>query len=84
MNKLITIAALGLLTSTAWAADSSLGDTQEMYGSPLLDHNQSEQAHSVQRAIGDNYGSMDIKQPADHTDSADLARANSDESIGDS
>ena len=84
MNKFITIAALGLLTSTAWAADTSMSGNQEMYGNPLMDHNQAERAHAVQREVGDNYGSLDIKQPADHVDQAEVASTGYTESNGDS
>jgi hypothetical protein len=83
MKKIIAFAALGLLTSSAWAIDSSIGENEELYGSPLLDHSPAERAHAVQREIGDNYGSLDIRQSADHVDPTAVAESYH-EPVGDS
>lgn len=67
MKKLIAIAGLALLTSTAWAHHEHFGNNGEMYGSPLVEHGPGETVHAVQLGEGDAYASPHIEQPADHT-----------------
>ena len=63
MKKLLTIAALTLLTSTAFA-NTEVGDT---YAGK---HISAEKAHDIQMGSNEAYGSMMIKQPADHKDTS--------------
>jgi len=65
MKKLIAIAALTILTSTAWASDE-VGDSWS--GNSVV----SEKAHDIQLGNNDFYASMLIAQPADRPDTAGL------------
>lgn len=73
MKQLIAIAGLALMTSAAWAHDEHFGGNDDMYNSPILDHGPGETVTAVQRGVGDQYASILITQPADHTHMADPA-----------
>jgi hypothetical protein len=62
MKKLFVITSLVLMTSTAWA-DNEVGDASAV-------HTKTEMAHDVQKGQNEQYGSMMMKQPADHKDMA--------------
>lgn len=83
MNKLIAIIGLTFLTSSAFALDKTMGDKSELYGSPLLEHKTPEQAHKVQKSVGDNYAGFGIGQPADHQDKWERVNGD-DDVVGDS
>lgn len=62
MKKIVAITSLVLMTSTAWA-DNEVGDASSV-------HTKAEMAHDMQRGQNEMYGSMMMKQPADHMDDA--------------
>jgi len=66
MKKLIAIAALTILTSTAWAHNN----TGNSYSG---NHISSEKAHAIQLGSNEFYASVLISQPADHQDKAGVA-----------
>lgn len=55
MKKIIAVAAISLLTSGAWAHDKAFGDTEEMYGSVLLDHTPSKPGYKPEMPENGNF-----------------------------
>ena len=55
MKIIIAVAAITFLTSNAWAHDKAFGNTEEMYGSPLLDHTPSKVGYKPEMPENGNF-----------------------------
>ncbi len=68
MKKIIAIAAIAILGSTtaAWAHDKTLGGSEDLYQSPLLEHDKGTKGGEPQKGEGDLYGSH-VANPEDVT-----------------
>ena len=64
MKKLLAIAALLVLSSTAWAHHEHFGGNGDMYQSPLMDHGPGGATGKVQKGQGDLYASH-LENPED-------------------
>ena len=68
MKKIIAIATIAILGSAtaAWAHDKSLGGNEDLYQSPLLEHDRGTKGGDPQKGEGDLYGSH-LANPEDVT-----------------
>lgn len=59
MKKIIAIAAIAILgtTTAAWAHDKHFEGNEDMYASPLMDHDKGAPTGDVMKGEGDMYGS---------------------------
>ena len=66
MKNTITAAAIAILasTTTTWANDKQFGGNEDMYQSPLMDHDKGAPTGEVMKGEGDLYGSH-MENPKD-------------------
>jgi hypothetical protein len=59
MKKIITAATIAFLVTatTTWANDKQFGGNEDMYQSPLMDHDKGAPTGEVMKGEGDFYGS---------------------------